>query len=140
GLCVRLLRHRHDAEDVTQEVFLRVFRSLRGWDATRPLKPWIISIAVNRCRTRLTQRSRRPEAVDYLQEIAAGPPPDDAAELAARGRRRGKWKAGSPSCGLIITRRSSCSTSKDSPTRTSPRPWSGRLARSRLGCTGRAWK
>lgn len=83
GLCVRLLRHRHDAEDVTQEVFLRVFRSLRGWDATRPLKPWIMSIAVNRCRTHMTQRARRPEAVDYLQEVAAGPPPDDAAELAA---------------------------------------------------------
>jgi RNA polymerase sigma-70 factor (ECF subfamily) len=29
----------------------------------------------------MTQRSRRPEAVDYLQEVAAGPPPDDAAEL-----------------------------------------------------------
>ena len=34
GLCVRLLTHRHDAEDVTQETFLRVFRSLRRWDAT----------------------------------------------------------------------------------------------------------
>ena len=33
GLCLRLLNHRHDAEDVTQEVFLRVFRSLRRWDA-----------------------------------------------------------------------------------------------------------
>jgi len=29
SLCVRILSHRHDAEDVTQEVFLRVFRSLR---------------------------------------------------------------------------------------------------------------
>src|SRR5947209_14441607 len=46
GLCVRLLNHRHDAEDVTQEVFLRVFRSLRRWDATRPLKPWVMGIAV----------------------------------------------------------------------------------------------
>ena len=29
GMCVRMLGHRHDAEDVTQEVFLRIFRSLR---------------------------------------------------------------------------------------------------------------
>jgi RNA polymerase sigma-70 factor (ECF subfamily) len=83
GLCVRLLRHRHDAEDVAQEVFLRIFRSLRRWDATRPLRPWIMSIAVNRCRTWLTKRARRPEPVEYIQDVAAEPPADDAAELAA---------------------------------------------------------
>lgn len=81
GLCVRLLHHRQDAEDVTQEVFLRVFRSLKRWDATRPFKPWVMGIAVNRCRTWLTQRSRRPELVEYLHETAAGPPADDSAEL-----------------------------------------------------------
>ena len=51
GLCVRLLHHRHDAEDVTQEVFLRIFRSLKRWDSSRPLKPWVMGITVNRCRT-----------------------------------------------------------------------------------------
>src|SRR5205823_9731400 len=81
GLCVRLLHHRHDAEDVTQEVFLRVFRSLHRWDSARPLKPWIMGIAVNRCRTWLTQRTRRPELVDYLQDTAPSPPPDDSAEI-----------------------------------------------------------
>jgi RNA polymerase sigma factor (sigma-70 family) len=81
GLCVRLLGHRHDAEDVCQEVFLRVFRSLRGWDSSRPLKPWIMGIAVNRCRTWLAQRARRPELVDYLQETIACPDGDDSAEL-----------------------------------------------------------
>jgi len=81
GLCARLLSHRHDAEDVTQEVFLRVFRSLTGWDPSRPLKPWVMGIAVNRCRTWLAQRARRPELVDYLQETVAGPDPDDSTEL-----------------------------------------------------------
>src|SRR5207249_6285127 len=81
GLCVRLLHHRQDAEDVTQEVFLRIFRSLKRWDSTRPLKPWIMGITVNRCRTWLTQRSRRPELADYLQDTVAGPVADDSAEL-----------------------------------------------------------
>jgi RNA polymerase sigma factor (sigma-70 family) len=81
GLCVRLLNHRQDAEDVTQEVFLRVFRSLRRWDQSRPLKPWIMGIAVNRCRTWIGQRVRRPELADYLHETAAGPPADDSGEL-----------------------------------------------------------
>jgi len=82
GLCFRLLHHRHDAEDVTQEVFLRIFRSLKRWDSQRPLKPWIMSIAVNRCRTSMAQRARRPETVDYLHETAARTPNDDGPELA----------------------------------------------------------
>ena len=81
GLCVRLLGNRHDAEDVSQEVFVRIFRSLRRWDASRPLKPWIMGIAVNRCRTWLAQRTRRPELADYLQDVVAAPSADDTAEL-----------------------------------------------------------
>jgi len=82
GLSVRLLRHRQDAEDVTQEVFWRVFRSLRPWDSTRPLKPWIMGIVVNRGRTWLSRRAKRPDSVHYLQDSVAAPPTDDVAELA----------------------------------------------------------
>jgi RNA polymerase sigma factor (sigma-70 family) len=87
GLCVRLLTHRQDAEDVTQETFLRVFRSLRRWDAGRPLRPWILGIAVNRCRTWMSRRVRRPELADYLHETAARDDADDSAELVAEIRR-----------------------------------------------------
>jgi RNA polymerase sigma-70 factor (ECF subfamily) len=83
GLCVRLLNHKHDAEDVTQEVFLRVFRSLRRWDATRPLRPWIIGITVNRCKTWMSQRAKRPELMAYLHDTVPGRPEDDSAELAS---------------------------------------------------------
>jgi len=40
-----------------------------------------MGIAVNRCRTWMAQRARRPELVDYLHDTAAGPEADDAAEL-----------------------------------------------------------
>ncbi len=81
GLCVRLLQHRQDAEDVTQEVFLRIFRSLNRWDSNRPLKPWIMGITVNRCRTLMVQRAKRPELADYLHETAANQPENDASEM-----------------------------------------------------------
>lgn len=83
GLCYRLLRHAQDAEDVSQEVFVRVFRSLARWDAARPLRPWVLGIAVNRCRTAIGKRGRRPETVDYLQETEAAEPVDDSRELTA---------------------------------------------------------
>jgi RNA polymerase sigma-70 factor (ECF subfamily) len=81
GLCVKFLGDRHEAEDVTQEVFLRVFRSLRRWDASRPFKPWVMGIAVNRCRTWMGRRAKRPEPVDYLPDVVSDRPPDDSAEL-----------------------------------------------------------
>lgn len=69
GLCARLLRHHQDSEDVAQEVFLRIFRSLGKWDSTRPLRPWVLTIAVNRCRTWLAKRPKRPELIDYIAEL-----------------------------------------------------------------------
>jgi RNA polymerase sigma-70 factor, ECF subfamily len=60
GVCYRMLGQREDAEDVAQDVFLRVFRSLHRWDADRPLKPWLLTIASNRCRTALERRTRVP--------------------------------------------------------------------------------
>ncbi len=60
GLCYRLLGHRQDAEDVVQETFLRAVRNLHRWDSQRPLRPWLLTIAANRCRTLLEKRRRLP--------------------------------------------------------------------------------
>ncbi|MCE9533155.1 MAG: RNA polymerase sigma factor, partial [Planctomycetes bacterium] len=86
GLCFKMLNHRQDAEDVVQEVFVRVFRSLNRWDSSRPLKPWIMGITVNRCRTWLGKRSRLPELVDYLQDTPGREEKNDGSELLAEIR------------------------------------------------------
>lgn len=59
GLCYRMLGHRQDAEDVTQESFVRALRSLSRFDVTRDFKPWLLAIAGNRCRTMLAARKHR---------------------------------------------------------------------------------
>ncbi len=82
AVCRRLLAHEHDAEDVGQEVFIRVFRSLGRWDAERPLRPWILGIAVNRCRTAIVKRAKAPELADYLHEAPDRRPADDSVEMA----------------------------------------------------------
>lgn len=39
-----------DADDVAQETFIRAFHSLARFDATRPLRPWLLKITVNLAR------------------------------------------------------------------------------------------
>jgi RNA polymerase sigma-70 factor (ECF subfamily) len=84
GLCYRMLNHRHDAEDAVQETFIRAIRGIFGFDAARPIRPWLLEIAANRCRTAMTQRARRlPLAGDRAPEDRADPRPslDDPDDL-----------------------------------------------------------
>lgn len=84
GLCYRMLGDRQDAEDITQEAFLRVFRNLESWDNQRDFKPWLLAIAANRCRTLLSTRRRRPVATDLIDEVVDRRDPN---ALAAGGLR-----------------------------------------------------
>ena len=60
GVCIRILGHRQDAEDVLQETFVRAIRAIHRFDGERALRPWLLGIAANRCRTALAQRKRHP--------------------------------------------------------------------------------
>lgn len=79
--CVRLLGDRHDAEDATQETLLRALRSLHRWNPRRPLLPWLLAIASNRCRTMGAQRRQRPGTRAPLHDIPQ-PELSDGATLA----------------------------------------------------------
>ena len=65
-LCFQMLGQREDAEDVSQEAFVRVLKSLPRWDQRRAFEPWLMTIAANRCRTQLAQRQRRRQTVQSL--------------------------------------------------------------------------
>ena len=51
---------RERAEDLVQEVFIRVFRHLHRFDQTRKFSTWIYTIASNLAKNELRNRSRSP--------------------------------------------------------------------------------
>ena len=68
-----------DAEDVYQDVFLRLFQQAEDWDGEHT-KAWLIRATLNRCADLHRFRLRRP--VLALEDIAGAAPADDsAAEL-----------------------------------------------------------
>ena len=83
-LCFRMLRHQQDAEDLVQDTFVRAFKALDRFDLNRPVVPWLLGIAANRCRTALAHRARRPSLIDQVGETPDHRPgPADANDLNA---------------------------------------------------------
>lgn len=75
NLALRLSGEREEAADLTQEVFLRVYRHLGRFHGRCSLKTWIYRVALNHCRSRLGRR--RP--LEPLEAAAAGAEPVDPA-------------------------------------------------------------
>jgi RNA polymerase sigma-70 factor (ECF subfamily) len=82
NLAARLLGDLEEARDVSQEVFLQVFRTLGRFEGRSSLKTWIYRIAVNQCRNRhrFWRRRRRDRSIS-LETL----PPGDAARLCTPG-------------------------------------------------------
>jgi RNA polymerase sigma-70 factor, ECF subfamily len=65
----RIVGNAADAEDLFQDVFLRVFSNLNGFDVKKPFRPWLYRIATNRCRDHLRYRKlRRTLSLSYAPE------------------------------------------------------------------------
>ncbi|MDE2951206.1 MAG: sigma-70 family RNA polymerase sigma factor [Chloroflexota bacterium] len=69
NLCYRMLGDAGEAEDATQEAFLRAFLNLRRYDTKRSFKTWLMSIASNHCIDRW--RKRRMQLVSLDDEPTA---------------------------------------------------------------------
>lgn len=93
NLAVRMAGDREAAEDLSQEIFLRVYRHLDGFQGRSSVKTWVYRIALNTCRSRLARRTRRARVVQAVDEERLERVPAQGAgpELVAaerEGRRR----------------------------------------------------
>lgn len=81
-----LLGDHAEAEDAVQDTFLRAYRYLASYQERDKFRAWLWRILVNRCRTRLSERPRRPvpcETSVITQLVDANAPsPDDALDRA----------------------------------------------------------
>lgn len=90
---LQLTRNQHDAQDITQETFVRVYRALSTYDPDRirslRLRPWTWTIALNLSRNRARSKGRKPEIHD---EVDRPDPGGDPASQAAERADLEEWR------------------------------------------------
>ena len=64
-----------EAEDLTQEVFVEAYRSLRGWRREALFRTWLYGIGRNICRRHLRDQARRRRLFDEDADIQAASDP-----------------------------------------------------------------
>ena len=89
----RMVGQAHLAEDLTQDTFMQIHRSLDRYDPARPLKPWVYTIATNLVRDFWRSRKHRDQQTSEDWEDQHGrerladeaPGPDQKLEMEETG-------------------------------------------------------
>lgn len=100
NLSYRMSGRAEKAEDLTQEIFLRIYRHLGRFSGRSSLKTWVYQVTLNHCRSRLG-RKRWPmqslveDDADYgVQLVSDDRDPEDLVMAGDAGRRVGEALAG----------------------------------------------
>lgn len=89
ALCRYLLKSVQEAEDATQEVFLRAYRNRSGLDETKSPLNWLLKTATNHCVDRLRRRSREALFHESADPDQVGPSrvSEDTLEIMVRAEQ-----------------------------------------------------
>ncbi len=87
------LRDRHLAEDLAQEVFIKVYRNLETFRGESSISTWIYRITVNLCRDRLRSRSWRSQTLESDLSSYQSHAPDAEARMVEEDGRRAVLEA-----------------------------------------------
>lgn len=89
--CARIGLSIDDAEDIVQEVLLAIHLKRHTWDVTRPIAPWIMTIARHKLiDARRRRGARTHEPVDDLADFLAAEGTEEALERNDLDRLLGK--------------------------------------------------
>lgn len=69
SLAYRLTNNAEDAQDLAQEVFIKVYQVLHKYDGERPFFPWMYKVASNVCYTELRRRPSPEVPLDNIIEF-----------------------------------------------------------------------
>lgn len=71
-LVYRMLRSREEAEEVSQDTFIKIFKSLPHFKGDSKLSTWIYKVAYNTCLDRIKQNKRNKTFVDidHVKDVA----------------------------------------------------------------------
>ncbi len=78
----RMVRNREEAEDATQETFIRAYRKIASYDRARPFRNWLYAIATNVGRNAARSRGRRIPSARSGQGTEVSVADDRSADLA----------------------------------------------------------
>ena len=67
NVCLNLVRHNEDAEDLTQEVFTSIYLSIHSFDGRSKLSTWIYSVALNKSKEHLRKKTRKKRSGIMMQ-------------------------------------------------------------------------
>jgi RNA polymerase sigma-70 factor (ECF subfamily) len=73
NITFRMLGNRHEAEDVAQEVFITVFKTIETFREESKFSTWLYRVTVNHCKNRIKYLARRHDRDrDELDETSNG--------------------------------------------------------------------
>lgn len=89
GTCMRYLRNQDEAQDATQESFIKIWKNLKRIDLKKNFRVWAVEIAKNTCLDMIKRRRTVPISAfddengnNYIADTmrSSSPSPSDAAE------------------------------------------------------------
>lgn len=92
NLCYRMLGERTEAEDASQEAFLRAYMNIHRYDQTRSFNTWVLTIASNHCIDRIRKRKIFLLSIDEplpanMALASDDPQPERVAEMNERSQQ-----------------------------------------------------